>query len=80
RLRGRGGIKGRWPTNDRGLSRAERKEVQALLSKNGYYKGEVDGAIGTVTKRSIAAYQGRLGLKPDGRAGGQVLDALRAGR
>lgn len=79
-LRGRGGIKGRWPTSDRGLSRRERKEVQARLAKNGFYKGEVDGAIGTITKRAIAAYQRHLGMRPDGRAGGKVLDALRAGR
>ena len=80
RLRGRGGIKGRWPTNDRGLSRRERREVQARLARNGFYKGEVDGAIGTQTKRSIAAYQRHLGMKPDGRPGGKLLDALRAGR
>jgi lytic murein transglycosylase len=80
RLRGRGGIQGRWPTDDRGLSRRERKEVQALLARNGFYKGEVDGAIGTITKRAIAAYQRHLGMRADGNPGGKVLDALRAGR
>ncbi len=80
RLRGKAGIRGRWPTNDRGLSRRERREVQVLLARNGFYKGEIDGAIGTITKRSIAAYQRRLGMKPNGRPSGKVLDALRAGR
>lgn len=80
RLRGKPGIRGRWPTNDRGLSRKERREVQALLARRGIYKGEVDGAIGTITRRAIADYQGRLGMRRDGRAGGKVLDALRAGR
>lgn len=80
RLRGQGGIKGSWPTRDRGLSRKERTEVQALLARRGFYKGEVDGAIGTETKRAIAAYQARIGMNADGRPGGQVLDALRAGR
>ena len=80
RLRGRGGIRGNWPTDDRGLSRRERKEVQALLARNGFYKGEVDGAIGTITKRAIAAYQRHLGMRADGNPGGKVLDALRAGR
>ncbi|MCC2095504.1 MAG: lytic murein transglycosylase [Hyphomicrobiales bacterium] len=80
RLRGRGGVRGRWPTDDRGLSRRERKEVQALLARNGFYKGEVDGAIGTITKRAIAAYQRHLGMRADGNPGGKVLDALRAGR
>lgn len=80
RLRGKAGIRGRWPTNDRGLSRKERREVQARLAKRGFYKGEVDGAIGKITRRSIADYQGHLGMRRDGRAGGKVLDALRAGR
>lgn len=80
RLRGRGGIRGSWPTDDRGLSRAERREVQELLARRGFYKGEVDGAIGTITRRAIAAYQRQLGMPADGRPGGRVLDALRAGR
>ncbi len=80
RLRGRGGIRTPWPTDDRGLSRQERKDVQALLAKRGFYKGEVDGAIGNETRRAIAAYQARIGIRADGRPGGKVLDALRAGR
>src|ERR1700731_1100970 len=44
RLRGGGPLVGTWPTNDRGLSRAERKEVQALLTQRGYDVGTPDGA------------------------------------
>jgi len=80
RLRGRPGIQTPWPTDDRGLSRKERREVQELLARRGIYKGEIDGAIGPVTRRAIAEYQARLGMERDGRAGGKVLDALRAGR
>ncbi|MDP2357247.1 MAG: lytic murein transglycosylase [Beijerinckiaceae bacterium] len=80
RLRGRPGVRGAWPTDDRGLSRAERKELQQQLLRRGYQIGEADGAIGTVTRKAIAEYQARLGLAQDGRAGGRVLDALRAGR
>ncbi len=80
RLRGKPGVRGAWPTDDRGLSRAERKELQQQLLRRGYQIGEADGAIGTVTRKAIAEYQARLGLKQDGRAGGRVLDALRAGR
>lgn len=80
RLRGRPGVRGAWPTDDRGLSRAERKELQQQLLRRGYQIGEADGAIGAVTRKAIAEYQGRLGLAQDGRAGGRVLDALRAGR
>lgn len=80
RLRGRPGIRTAWPTDDRGLSRAERKELQELLLRRGYQIGEADGAIGAATRKAIAEYQSRLGLPQDGRAGGRVLDALRSGR
>jgi len=80
RLRGLGGIQTPWPTDDRGLSRAERKEVQELLLRRGFDIGEADGAIGARTRQALVEYQGRVGLPADGRAGGRVLDALRAGR
>ncbi len=80
RLRGRGGVETPWPTDDRGLSRAERKEVQEQLLRRGYAIGEADGAIGARTRDGIAQYQARIGMTPDGRAGGRVLDALRAGK
>jgi lytic murein transglycosylase len=80
RLRGGGPFVTPWPTNDRGLSRAERRELQALLNKRGYAVGDPDGAIGTKTKQAIADYQGRVGLERNGRASGYVLDALRAGK
>lgn len=80
RLRGRGGIQSAWPTDDRGLSRAERKEVQEHLLRRGYDIGEADGAIGAKTRQAIADFQGRAGLPRDGRPGGRVLDALRGGR
>src|SRR5262249_32574527 len=80
RLRGSSGIQTPWPTDDRGLSRAERKEVQEQLLRRGYDIGEADGAIGARTRQAIAQYQARIGLAGDGHAGGKVLDALRAGR
>jgi lytic murein transglycosylase len=79
-LRGGRGVQTPWPTDDRGLSRAERKEVQELLLRRGYDIGEADGAIGARTRQAITQYQARLGLPADGRAGGHVFDALRAGR
>jgi lytic murein transglycosylase len=80
RLRGSSGIQTPWPTDDRGLSRAERTEVQELLLRRGYDIGEADGAIGARTRQAIGEYQARTGLPRDERAGGRVLDALRAGR
>jgi hypothetical protein len=77
RLRGRPGIQTPWPTDDPGLSRAERRELQALMNRAGYDVGEPDGVIGTKTKEAIADYQGRVGLTRNGRASLKVLNALR---
>ncbi|MCP8938681.1 lytic murein transglycosylase [Alsobacter sp. SYSU M60028] len=80
RLRGGGPFVTPWPTNDRGLSRAERRELQALLLRKGYDIGAPDGAIGTKTRQAIADVQRQLGAEQDGRASLSVLTALRGGR
>ena len=78
RLRGGAGIVAAWPTDDPGLSRAQRRELQALLLARGHDIGAVDGMVGTATRRAIAAEQARLGLHPaDGRAGQRILESLR---
>jgi lytic murein transglycosylase len=77
RLAGGRGIVTPWPTDDPGLSRAERKELQTLLTKAGYDVGAPDGAIGAKTKAAIADFEGKRGLKVDGRASAKVLEALR---
>lgn len=80
RLKGRPGVRGAWPTDDPGISRAERKELQRLLLARGYDVGEPDGAIGVKTRSAIQDVQGRLGHERTGRPGRKVLDALRSGR
>src|SRR5690606_34971131 len=78
RLRGGQGLVASWPTDDPGLSRAERRELQTLLLARGHDIGEVDGLIGTNTRRAIRAEQERLGIIPaDARAGQKILNALR---
>jgi lytic murein transglycosylase len=78
RLRGGGPLLTPWPTDDPGLGRGERKQLQLLLLARGHAIGEADGMIGTLTRRAIVAEQQRLGLQPqDGRAGKKILDALR---
>ncbi|MGH6848252.1 MAG: lytic murein transglycosylase [Methylocella sp.] len=79
RLRGRHGLVAAWPTNDPGLSRADRREMQTLLMRRGYdLDGKADGVIGTKTKQAISDFQSRSGLSPNGRASVSVLAALRA--
>lgn len=77
RLRGGGPFVRAWPTDDRGLSRAERKEVQRLLTDKGYDVGIPDGHIGPRTQAAIKSFQEKAGLPVMGRAGGKLLDALR---
>lgn len=69
-----------WPTEDRGLSRAERREVQERLIARGYDVGTPDGLMGRRTREAIKTFQGLVGLPIDGRAGGLVLDSLRLSR
>jgi lytic murein transglycosylase len=80
RLAGGGPFVTPWPTDDPGLSRAERRELQALLTKRGYDVGTPDGAIGKKTQDAIADYQRKIGRDADGRASSKVLEALRQGR
>jgi lytic murein transglycosylase len=80
RLRGRPDLVASWPTNDPGLSRAERRELQTLLTRRGYDLGDPDGVMGNKTHAAIMDFQAHVGLAPDGRAAASVLEALRAGR
>jgi lytic murein transglycosylase len=77
RLAGGPGIVTPWPTDDPGLSRAGRRELQTLLAKHGYDVGEPDGAIGTKTKAAIANFEQKQGMPVNGRASAKVLEALR---
>lgn len=79
RLRGHGPIVTPWPTNDPGLSRAGRREVQRLLIQHGYdIGGKIDGVLGHKTQDAIADFQRRSGMKPNGRASQSLLAALRS--
>jgi lytic murein transglycosylase len=79
RLRGGPGIQAPWPTDDPPLTRADRRELQRLLSTRGYDVGEADGRIGQKTRDAIKDVERRIGMAPTGRPGGKVLQALRRG-
>lgn len=76
RLRGGGPLQTPWPTDDPGLSRAQRREVQERLIARGFDIGVPDGIIGARTRKAIEAFQTAAGLTVDGRAGDRVLKAL----
>lgn len=78
RVRGEGAFVTPWPTDDLGLSREGRREVQKRLMDLGYdLDGKADGVMGTKTRAAIADFQSKNGMKRDGRAGRKLLDALR---
>ncbi|MGV8961615.1 MAG: lytic murein transglycosylase [Stenotrophomonas sp.] len=77
-LRGGSGLTAAWPTDDPGIGRAERAQLQTLLLARGHDIGTADGMIGTASRRAIQIEQQRLGWKQaDGRAGRRILRALR---
>lgn len=77
RLRGAGPFTTPWPTDDPGLSRAERRELQILLLLAGHEVGVVDGMLGDRSRAAIRAEQARLGQEVNGRGGMKLLKALR---
>ncbi len=80
RLRGKPGVQQAWPTDDPPTSREERRELQRLLITRGHDVGEPTGGIGPLSRTAISAEERRLGMAQTGRAGGKILQALRAGR
>lgn len=78
-LQGLPGFSTPWPTDDPGLDRAQRRALQQLLLARGHAIGQVDGMIGSATRRAIVIEQQRLGWSTtDGRAGRKILAALQA--
>ena len=80
RMAGGGPFRTPWPTDDPGLSRAKRADVQKLLIGRGYRIDKVDGVIGSQSQAAIADYQSKIGMARNGRASVKLLEALRAGR
>jgi len=77
RLRGGSAFRTPWPTDDTGLSRAQRKELQVRLGERGFDIGTPDGAIGPRTRAAIRSFQASVGMTGDGRAGSRVFEALK---
>jgi len=50
--------------------------VQERLARQGYYRGEIDGILGSQTRRAIARYQRGHGLRVTGNLAPDMLQAL----
>ncbi|MCD4781684.1 MAG: peptidoglycan-binding protein [Candidatus Omnitrophica bacterium] len=51
--------------------------IQKALKEAGYYKGPIDGKIGSMSKKAIQAFQKDHGLKPDGVVGQRTWNELK---
>jgi len=78
RVRGAPAFATAWPTDDGGLSRAERRELQQLLAARGHDIGNVDGVLGARTIAAVRAEQELLTHTVTGRPGQRLLGELRA--
>jgi hypothetical protein len=70
---GPGDDKGSYPD---GSSNGSVAEVQRLLARAGFYKGRIDGAMGSRTYYAIRAYQRSHNLPVDGQIGPQLISSL----
>ncbi len=77
RLRGGAPFVTPWPTDDLGLSRAERREMQRMMMARGHPISAADGVLRASTIAAVRAEQRGLGLPVDGRPGQRLLQALR---
>ncbi|ADZ70308.1 lytic murein transglycosylase [Polymorphum gilvum] len=65
-----------WPTDDPGLSRAQRLELQKLLNRAGFDVGQPDGRIGPATREGIKKAEAHFGMPQTGRPGTRIYRAL----
>ena len=77
RITGAGPIQSDWPRQDRALSFDERKEMQRLLTAQGFDTKKIDGKIGPLTINAVRQFQRSVGDVPDGYASLRILEKLR---
>jgi hypothetical protein len=51
-------------------------DVQKELTREGYYRGSIDGILGSATRTAIAAYQRAHSLPVNGRINTQLIESL----
>jgi len=77
RIAGSGPIIQNWPRGYIPLDDDERMEAQKHLLRLGFYDGEIDGNIGSGSRKAILEFQKSKGMTPDGFPSRKVLDKLR---
>ena len=59
-------LRGGFPPDANGMTKADRLALQQRLTAQGYDVGKPDGVIGDKSRAAIAAYQARIGQQPTG--------------
>lgn len=77
RLVGRGPVQASFGTDAAGMTRADRQELQRLLTAKGFDTEGSDGVIGAKTRAAISAYQASVGLPVTGEPSLELLRRLR---
>lgn len=78
RIAGAGAFVTPWPTDDPGLSRRDRHELQTLLVAHGHAIATRDGTLNAETRTAVKDEQTKRGWPATGRPGQRLLTALRA--
>lgn len=65
-----------WTIFDGPQKESDIKALQFLLRNRGFYRAEVDGKFGELTKKAVRDFQRSKGLKVDGRVGSQTWPLL----
>ncbi len=77
RIAGGGPLVQAWPV-DQPISLDDRKAAQQALASLGYYSGEVDGLLGTGTRKAARLWQQSQHLPPDGYLSYALIQRLKA--
>ncbi|MCB6178613.1 lytic murein transglycosylase [Rhodobacter sp. Har01] len=77
RIRGGEAIRGNFGPDASGLTKADRQEIQRLLTAKGHDTGGSDGVMGAKTKAAIEAFEASRGLPMTGTATPALLALLR---
>jgi lytic murein transglycosylase len=77
RIAGGGPVQASFGPDAAGMTKADRQELQRLLTARGFDTGGTDGVIGAKTEAAISAYQASAGLPVTGKPSLELLGRLR---
>jgi hypothetical protein len=77
RLLGRGAVQASFGPDAAGMTKADRQDLQRLLTGRGFDTGGTDGVMGAKTRSAISAYEASAGLPVTGEPTLVLLQRLR---